>query len=954
MKFLEKVAAHLYRNYGSDLSQVCVVLPNRRGGLFLKKHLASIITGPSWAPVIFSIEDFITGMSDLRLIDNLQVLFELYEVHRALEGPKAQPFEEFMSWGQQLLHDFNEIDAYMVDPEQLFGYLSESRALSLWNLDQKPLTEFEQKYLHFYQGLWPYYSALNERLLKKNLAYQGMIFRHALENLPRSMALIPWKKVVFTGFNALTVAEERIFEEMALEGKAEFLWDADRYYTEDRFHEAGDFLRRWMKKSSFLPFQWLGNDYAELPREIRITGAASDTGQVKVCGEILDEWCKAGIRQEEIAVVLVDEQLMSPLLNSIPGSVTSMNITMGLPLRQSPVYNLAAAVFSMHLNAEKFSSAAKPGNKFYYRDVLTILQHPFVQLMVEKGSDRNRFVLQDITALIRNGSRVFLGKEDIVSLVPGLFPAGNTFADILFTPWLQASDAFGSLAALITSLRESFTSAGNDKKTELEILFSFSCILQRMESLISEYNAVTSLQTLYQLFRQIAESSTIPFYGEPLKGIQVMGMLETRTLDFENVILLSVNEDLLPSGRTSQSFIPFDTRNTFGLPTYRHKNSVYAYHFYRFLQRAGKISLLYLTEPNELGGGESSRFIKQLAAELPAVNRSVIITDEILSLPPVPGQTSPEILIPKDGTVMERIREKAKEGLSPSSMNNYRQCTLRFYFTAIAGFRESSEMEETIDAPTFGQAVHKTLEDLFKPFLDHPLKPADFDTMLNLYKKTLVEAFGVLFNGADIHYGKNLLMVSMAGMMLEKYLREEQRNIKELEQRRSSRVVKFLEHPLQKEFTCPVNGKDELIRIKGFADRIDLEGGDLWKIIDYKSGSVNQKDLAFDDWQALGEDSSLRHSFQLLTYAYLLAAGMDGQELKIQSGIVSLKKTGNGFMAVPSPSGADDFISRTDLAEFEKILLMLIGELFDPSIPFKQTTDTDNCKFCPFKDICTR
>jgi hypothetical protein len=621
-RFLEKTADYLYKSYGDSISDLCIVLPNRRAGLFLHKYLWKSIGKTIWAPAIFSIEDFLINLSGLRICDSVEVLFELYEIHKEMEGTNAQPFDEFTSWAQQLLGDFNEIDSYLVDASDLFTFLNEAKALSIWNLDNKPLTDFEKQYLRFFKSLYTYHKKLGERLLSSNLAYPGLLFKKTAGQINSLAEKMIWKKIIFAGFNAMTRAEEVIIENLVASEKAELLWDADTYYMEDDKQEAGFFLRMWKRKWKNKPFNWIEKDFESSTAKINIIGVPLHVGQAKLCGELLSGHLLKDQPAENTAVVMMDEQLLLPVLNSLPPVVNELNITMGLPLRQTPVYDLFDTIFRMHENTSKFERSENRDNEmFYYRDILKVLQHPYAAQMAGTLLKGNAFVLEELISEIRSGSRVFLGKEELIRAGTGIFSGSLDFLEPVFDSWKDPLKIIESLRRIVEYLRDGFVLKTEEKEShtvriEIEFLYAFSKIIYRLSTLIEKYHAIKDLRVFHSLFIQLAGLTSLPFYGEPLRGLQMMGMLETRTLDFDNLILLSVNEDLIPSGKTTPSFIPFDIRRHFHLPTYQHKNAVYAYHFYRLIQRAKQVYLLYNTESDELGGGEKSRFIKQIQQEL--------------------------------------------------------------------------------------------------------------------------------------------------------------------------------------------------------------------------------------------------------------------------------------------------------------------------------------------------
>lgn len=965
-KFLEQTAEYLYQRYGAGISGLCIVLPNRRGGLYLKKYLGQQIGKTSWSPAIYSVEDFIIGLSGLRVAEQTHLLFELFEVHKSIEGAKAQPFEEFISWGQQLLHDFNEIDNYIVDPKQLFQYLDEARALSLWNLDNKPLTDFEKQYLHFYNSLYSYYQQLTSRLLNEGLGYPGLIFRQVASMIGKTGMQLNWDNVIFCGFNALTAAEEKIIDTLIKSGKGEILWDADEYYLDNKQQEAGDFLRTWIKKWKQPETRWVGQEFGSSEKNIFVTGVPFHIGQAKLAGQLLKDLLDKNIPSGEIAVVLMDEQLLMPLLSSLPEELTGLNITMGLSLDQSPFFDLFDDIFRMHENVNRFSRA-KEGDKirFYYRDILKILEHPFINCLADSILQGNSFVLKETIDSIRQGNRVFLGKEEITGVKADLFTEKLSFLEPVFIPWNKPSDALICLQTMISALRDAFIIVpvaeemeipGKRLQIELEYLYAFSRILHQLATLMNRYDTVTRIETFHTLFNRLASSTTLPFYGEPLKGIQIMGMLETRTLDFGNVILLSANEDLLPSGKTSPSYIPFDIRRDFKLPTHHQKDAVYGYHFYRLLQRAQNVHLLYNTEADELGGGDKSRFIRQIITELPAYNPQIKIVEQVLSTPLIKGESYPPIIIPKANEVYEKLKIKAAKGFAPTTLNNYRQCPLKFYYHSI-GLEEQKELEETIDPQILGQAVHDALRQLYLPFKDLPLTKENIKFMLSETDSMTDQAFIKKYKGSELTFGKNLLLVTVAKILITKFLRSESEMIDALKEEGKTLTVKFLEQFIEKHVT--VRHKDEMIdvRLKGFMDRVDRIGEE-WRIVDYKTGRVEERDLKLTNLDELLQNPDLSMSFQLLCYAYLFGTRFGYIEQKIKAGIMPLKKGSEGFLEVSVPSGGEEkpgtLIQADHLKEFEKLLMKMLEEIFDTDVPFIQTEDRKVCEKCTFINLCGR
>ena len=952
LPFLQKTAQYLVATFNDDLADLCIVLPNRRGGLFLRKYLAAEVGKATWAPTVFSIEDFITEISGLQEVDNLPLLFELYEVHKEIEENNAQSFEEFLRWAPQLLSDFNEVDRYLANAEELFTTLTEARAISLWNLDGQPLTDFEKKYLQFYQSLFGYYEKFTHRLMAKNHAYQGLSFRYAAENIESTKENLPWRHVIFAGFNALTKAEEHIIGALRNDGKATLLWDCDHYYLDNPQQEAGDFLRNWMRKWPVKEPRWIADDFTGSAKKIEIIGSPDPVGQVKYCGHLLQDLAKNGLTNEKTAVVLLDEGLLIPLLNSIPDNVESLNITAGLPLKQTPLASLFETIFQLHLHTNQFTYLVSKGiRKYYYKDVLKLLQHPYIHRMAQKMMSGNRFAFDETIDKIRMGHQIFIGMEDICAQRTDLFSADLTFLEVMFTHWIKPSDTLVCFKSVIELLRNSIITS-----MEMEYLFAFSKIVHQLGNLLTEFQPELKITALYELYQQTIMGTSLPFYGEPLKGVQLMGMLETRTLDFENLIILSCNEDLLPSGKINASFIPFDIKRNFELPTYRHKDSVYAYHFYRLIQRAKNVWILYNTEPDQLGGGDRSRFLRQITSELPVFNPGITIRESILTTPVIKGEMLPAIEIPKTGDTLTSLEEKAVKGFSATSLNLFRNCPLKFYYAEIAGIKEPEDIDDTIDPAVLGSAVHEALNKLYLPFLDQPMTTDKYVVMEKESDQAVDKAFEKKFKGSDITYGKNLLLVSVAKLMVRRFLQYESDQVSELAKSGQHCTVALLEQLVETFITIPFAGNDLKIRLKGFIDRVDKMEG-WWKIIDYKTGTTESKQVKVKDWDDLIANPDLNIGFQLLMYGYLLRCRFKNP-ISSSAGIISLKRINAGFTPVSVPDDSSgkltSVLNETSAIHFEELIRTLLADMYDLEKPFIQTTDPDICERCPYINLCGR
>ncbi|MFH1936766.1 MAG: PD-(D/E)XK nuclease family protein [Bacteroidota bacterium] len=953
LPFLFQTAKYLHENFGGGLSGVAVILPNRRAGLFLRRFLSGMFPGTTWAPALFSIEEFIGSLAGLREVDQVHCLVELYRIHLEMEGAEAQPFDEFLNWAPQLLSDFNEIDRYLVDPAALFTYLDEVRAMTVWNPDNTPLTEFQRSYLKFYNSLLTYYNRLSSLLLSRGEAYQGLIFRQAWQKLERGEVEAPWKKMIFAGFNAMTTAEEKIIDLLVKQGDAGLLWDADSYYLDDLKQEAGDYLRQWFRKWPEWSGRWKTDDFRSQPKQIEVIGAPDLTGQVKLTGTLLKEMQQKQLLDERTAVVLPDEKLLLPLLNSLPEGIEAVNITMGLPLSQTPLSSLVVLVYDMHHHAVKLSAGKKSSGKFHFRDVVKVLQHPYVSQLASLFMEGNEFAFRELTEKVRSGRQTFLRHKDLVEKT-GFFHAGLDFLDLLFTPWDTPADALKGLQGLVEKVVDAIRPT-RSLSVELEYAFAIARILRQLRILLAGSADFLTWESLTKFLKQLLTSTMLPFYGEPLKGLQIMGMLETRTLDFDRVIILSCNEGILPSARQVTSFIPYDVRRDFHLPLYRQQDAVYAYHFYRLIQRASQVWLLYTTEPGQLGGGDPSRFIRQLEAELPGYNQALTLRKEVLVTPLITGEGYPPTEIIKSESVMEKLLAKASSGFAPTALNAYRTCSLRFYFSEIAGLKEPEEAEEEIDPRTLGSAVHHALKSLFQPLKGKALSRYVITSLEPLVEEAVTQGFREVFQGDSISTGKNMLLVEVSKIMIRNYIRREMAFVEELAGKGETLTVTMLEKHLNGYLHLPVMGVERKIRIKGFVDRVDRIGN-ITRVIDYKTGNVDSKEVAVKKWEDLLTEPLLDKGFQLLTYAWLLSAQRSGGLLN--AGILSLKKQASGFIAATVPAEETEkptwVIGQYELEKTGEILSYILAELYNPKEPFRQTQDPDRCGYCPYVTICGR
>lgn len=890
------------------ISNYTFILPSKRAGSFLLHQLASLTSKPVFAPKVMSIEDFAEEMSDLKAIDNTSALFEFYSVYLKCTPPEqVENFETFSSWAQTLLYDFNEIDRYLIDYKPFFDYLSSIQEINHWYL-QEERTPLMENYLSFWKKLPEYYEQLQQELQKKDLAYQGMVYRVASAKVDTYMQQHS-NPHVFIGFNALNEAEQRILQKMLERENTSVFWDIDEVFFRDPQHDASLFLREYAQNWPYYkdrPFP-MSDAYKE-KKQIEMVGIPKNIGQAKYVGELLAKLDPEEIKQT--AVVLGDEGMLLPILNSLPPNVQEINVTMGFPLKHAPVSFLFDQLFKMQTQNRK---------DLYYKDLMEIVHHPLIQKLTQGYSLK-------ISERIQQENLVYLKVQDLLESLPeryqGLF-------ETLLQPWGgNPTQGLKSLQKLLFLFKKKLDKEKD--KLSLEYLYQYHLLFNKLSDLLQEYPHVTSVKSLYAIFKDLVSTQTVDFRGKPFNGLQVMGMLESRVLDFKNVIVTSVNEGVLPAGKSSNSFIPYDLKCNYKLPTYKEKDAVYTYHFYHLMQRAENVYLLYNTESDGLNAGEKSRFLLQLEMEKQQAHGSRHFT----VAPRVPSIVQNLQSVPKGEEIMQKIRERAGKGFSPSALTTYIRNPLDFYHQYVLGIREVEEMEETIAYNTLGTVVHQTLETFYKQWLGQQLR---IEGLQDAIKRTPAEValqFEKEYSKEPLTRGKNLLIFEVAKRYVLNFLRME---IKELKEGNKVEILQ-IESNLKTQLAIPQLPFP--VFIHGNVDRVDTSNG-LLRIIDYKTGKVQQGQVEIAEWEKLNSDyDKYSKTFQVLTYASMLHAERSFAEA--EAGIISFKNLQSGFLKFSQKDkegrGAkkNSAIDAEVLEAFQQQLKELILEICNPDIPFQE------------------
>jgi hypothetical protein len=663
--FLDKIAQVLIENYSDKLPNTIVVLPNKRAKIFLIEALKKQVEGNILSPEIISIEDFIQDIAGIRTVDPIELLFEFYDVYLSVtEKTNQQSFELFANWAKTLLQDFNEIDRYLLDPSYVLSYLKDIEDIKKWGIEVENKTQLLENYIDFWKLLPNYYQTLYAHLLKKGIGYQGLIYREAVGNLNQFSKSITDKKYLFAGFNALNASEEKIIQHLIASDKAKIYWDADQTFLNDPYHDAGLFVRRFKKgwkeyKSD--PFEWIVDDFSQT-KNIQVIGTPKTIGQAKIAGGIIENIIKENPNTtlDKVAVVLGEENLLVPLLYSLPSTVGALNITMGYPSKNNPAQILIAKLFKMHTNA--LARNAK-NYVIYYKDVLDILTHPLVEPYAQTGP---------LVNLINKNNYTFITHHKLMELNAN---STDLFL-LLFQKWENGSIVvLETVSKLLLTIKNNLSNDSEEEKITKAFVFSIFKVINKLINYYSQHQHIDKIETLYAIYKQVIDLASVSFEGEPLNGLQIMGVLESRVLDFDTVIVTSMNEGKFPAGKSQNSFIPYDVKRELGLPTFKEKDAIYTYHFYHLLQRAKNIYLLYNTESDGLDAGEKSRFITQLEVEKQPKHT---LTHEIYNAV-LPETAYTPMVIEKSESVMSRLKEIAEKGFSPSALTSYIRNPIQYY-----------------------------------------------------------------------------------------------------------------------------------------------------------------------------------------------------------------------------------------------------------------------------------
>jgi hypothetical protein len=892
-----------------SFENVVFILPSQRAKVFVKQTFKDKIS-VGFLPEMLNIEQFIYQISGVQKADNIQLLFHFYTIYKSTEK-NPDSFDTFSTWALTVLQDFNEIDQHLINTKEIFTYLRDIERLRKWSVKGTfKETELIKDHYSFLEKLNNYYTAFYQFLLDKNIGYQGLMYREASKKVDVFLDKNTDKKFFFIGFNALNKAEEFLFQKVLGNGNSEIYWDIDEAFFNSN-HQAGKFIRKYKKEWKYFEknkLKSLGNSFLAA-KKIQVIGAAKNNTQIKYIGEILEE----NPDFKNTALVLADETLLPITLSSLPKNINAINITMGYPLKDIPTTSLLFSVFQLFVSQDKLQK--KITNEFYYKDVIRFFKHQSIYGLISN--------VDVFTSEIAAENQTFISEILLAKFLENQPKEVKKVILNLFKAFDSVSNFIERIIDLINLLKEDVNAL------EKEYLFRFYTVFTQLKTLQNEFEYFTDLKTLSLFFRQLIGSESLSFQGEPLKGLQLMGMLETRVLDFENIILASANEGVLPASNQQNSFIPFDVKVEFGLPTYREKDAIFSYHFFRLIQRAKNIFILYNTEHDVFGSGEKSRFVTQLE-----MMRTDIV-HKIIS-PKVVAQKTELKEIVKNELVFERLKELAKQGFSPSSLTNYLYNPVAFYKQKILRIKEFDDVEETVAHNTLGTVVHETLDELYKPFIGQFLTSDDLLEMEKIAKELVVKHFKIQFKNGDLSTGKNRLIFEVAKRFVTNFLTQEKLLLKD---KKNQLKIIATEENLSAEIE--IDGINFPIKIHGNVDRVDELNGEI-RIIDYKSGMVQSSELKVLDFEQLRAKEQYK-AIQVLLYGYLFTKSKNFDSSKtLKAGIFSFKNLNQGFLSINFSSNyrsPDYTITQEKLEEFLVEIKEYIKEIYNKEIGFIEPPD---------------
>jgi CRISPR/Cas system-associated exonuclease Cas4 (RecB family) len=940
--FLEYVAEDIIKKYGTDLSNIAVVFPNKRASLFLNEYLLHYVDKPMWSPAYITISDLFRSHTSLTVADPLKLVCDLHKIYLDVTGIN-ESLDRFFGWGQLMISDFDDIDKNMADADKVFSnvkdihemddisYLTDEQieSLEMFFEHVSGESELKKKFFNLWNNLSNIYHAFNDKLIAEGITYEGALYRSVIED---KNVEFKYDKYLFVGFNVLQKVEQQLFSTLKKQGKAAFYWDFDSSYMRGG-HEAGRYISKYLAD---FPNEFdIDNDslYNNFVKEKSISFISATTENIQA--RFVADWLNTNNIEADrrTAIVMCNEGVLPTIIHSLPSADIKVNITTGYPLAQSPIASLLSQLLALQING-----FTKDGNirKHY---AVTVLKHPYVKYITSKSVEQLVYLMK---------SKVFIiSKSDIIDDVDILQ---------LFSPYVLLSERVKWLADILKKIA---ANSNDEDPFFRESVFRAYTLINRLFLLISSGDLDVDVITFQRLMNQIIASTTIPFHGEPVEGLQIMGVLETRNLDFENILILSANEEMMPKGVNDASFIPYAIRKGYGLTTVDNKVAIYAYYFYRMLQRARHITLVYNNSTEGAKRGEMSRFMLQMLVESGHDIRRFALSA---------GQTHDTLItnsIEKTDAVMDvlykkfdvSIRQKDDALLTPTAINNYMKCPLAFYYKYVGGIDEPDEIEEgEVDPRTFGNIFHFITEQIYKPVKERGGRvTSDYiDSILkspSVLKKLMNEAFcSQLFNIKD----NKKSMPKLNGIQLINYnvIKTYVKNLLSYDKNNTPFDIVDIEMSVKADLTIH-STKEFRTTIGGRIDRLDCKDGRI-RVIDYKTGTKVASANGVDD---LFISNDKHTDYYLQTFLYSMIVSDDTKanpaELPVSPALLFIQHISKDDYD-PTLKFGDELIADIKVYkdEYMEQLNKVITEIFDQSKPFNACDNSKTCSFCPYRKLC--
>jgi len=1008
--FLRQSINYLKNTKQEQIPKAAIILPTKRAVAIFKNMLKK---QKLKAASVISIDDFIVKMTGQKPSGTMPLLLELYDTFRNIQ-PKTK-LDKFMAWGYILLRDFDQIDRNLLDADKVFSLLADIQKIKKWGLEEHQITERIKRYFALWENLKEVYLQFTNYLKQTEQAYEGLLYRRIAENAEEILIQkSPFDFYIFIGFNALSKSEEAIFKFLKKQNKVDFIWDADSFYFDKKIeNRAVFFLQKYKNTWASEDWNFEGNFWQKTEKNILSIQVSNASQQGRVANQLLKNWEVSSESKERTVIVLPDESVLLSILHALSNDYDGLNITMGVSMRHSSLFNWLEVFFELHTQTKRSvfdNTAEKKEMKFYYQSIIKVFAHPFVkqyeQIIIKEVLSENKyenveelsflqFFIQQIHQhnlfyLSEDEIYAFLNKEELeeffdektLEYYQNLANKLSEFLELLFSSWRGVRKLIQKLLAISEVIPPNPTALNEEHIIRFrEILQEFEQMLNKLKKHKPHLQKEVNLRTFRSFLYQALREETITFDSERESPLQIMGILETRSLDFDNVIVLSANEQAFPRSKKNNSFIPQDVAKQFQLPTYAELEAITSYHFYRLLQRSKNVALIYSVGSENYGGGEKSRFIYQLEDDLGKKNPLIKVKHQIARFEQGDEEPPIDLKIEKTPEVIKRLKEELRSGVTPLHLNTFISCSIKFYFAHLADLKESSQAEEDLGADKFGVIVHEVLEDLFREMAepDGFVSPQDIEMKMPFVRDFVTEKF--LQNQFSNYAltGVNYLTKEVAIEFVKNFLEEQ---MKEAEEGKFEIVV--LENKEAEEennrknkntfntwLKLPYKDEEISVRITGIIDRIDKLSGQI-RIIDYKTGNVRDNDFKIkeSEFERLSEDPELDKLRQLWIYKYVIGKNIEksssielghhtlSEKEPLVVGVYALREPKKHLVGIKAEKGDSPTFAGNDLQKFiefsETHLKTILSKILDTSQPFERTSDIERCAYCSFKGICGR